>query len=166
MDGSIAHGRKFEVFIVVTKSTTMEKNIHQFFAAYEKRFNDAIHGEIDVQGMANAFGPYFVEASPLGIHGGTNDLEFHKKIPQSMEFYKKIGTHKMEITDEAVTPLDDLHCMVKIHWKAYYKNKDNTDLIIEFDVIYFLQHMNNEPKIFAYITGDEQDVLRKHGLIQ
>jgi hypothetical protein len=144
----------------------MEKNIHPFFAAYEKRFNDAINGALDVQGMADAFGPYFVEASPVGIQGGANDQNFHKKIPKGMEFYKKIGTHKMEITDEAVTTLDDYHYMVKIHWKAYYKNKDNTDLVIEFDVIYFLQDLNNELKIFAYITGNEQEVLRKNGLIQ
>jgi len=144
----------------------MEKNIHQFFAAYEKRFNDAIKGELDVEGTAKAFAPYFVEASPAGIQGSANGEEFRERIPQGIEFYKKIGTHKMEITAEDVTSLDDLHSMVKIHWKAYYKNKDNTDLIIDFDVIYFLQCRNDDLKIFAYITGDEQAVFRQHGLIQ
>jgi hypothetical protein len=143
----------------------MEKNIHQFFAAYEKRFNDAIRGELDVEGTANAFAQFFVEASPVGIQGGYNDMEFKKKIPQGMEFYKSIGTRNMEITSEAITPLDDYHYMAKIHWVATYKNKDNTDLSIEFDVIYFLQCRDSELKIFAYITGDEQKVLKEHGLI-
>lgn len=140
--------------------------IYNFFAAYEKRFNDALKGETDVEAMANAFGPAFVEASPAGIHGGSNDQEFRKKIPQGMDFYRQIGTHAMEILSQDVTPLDDLHFMVKIHWKATYKNKDNTDLSIEFDVIYFLQDKEDQLKIFAYITGDEDNVLREHGLIQ
>lgn len=144
----------------------MEKNIYNFFAAYEKRFNDALKGEMDVEATANAFAPFFVEASPAGIHGGSNDQEFRKKIPQGMDFYRHIGTNTMEIVAQDVTPLDDLHYMVKIRWKATYKNKDNTDLSIEFDVIYFLQHRENQFKIFAYITGDEDQVMREHGLIQ
>ena len=143
----------------------MEKNIHQFFAAYEKRFNDAINGETDSEAMANAFANYFVEASPVGITGGMNNPSFREKIPQGIEFYQKIGTRSMEITSEAVTPLDELHYMVKIHWKAAYKSKDNSDLYIEFDVIYFLQEKDEKLKIFAYITGDEQKVLKEHGLI-
>lgn len=144
----------------------MEKSIYDFFAAYEKRFNDALQGETDVEGTANAFGPFFVEASPAGIHGGSNDQEFRKKIPQGMDFYRHIGTDAMEIISQDVTPLDDLHYMVKIHWKATYKNKDNTELAIEFDVIYFLQNKEGQLKIFAYITGDEDKVMREHGLIQ
>lgn len=144
----------------------MEKNIFEFFAAYEKRFNDALKGETDVEGTARAFAPFFVEASPAGIHGGSNDQEFRKKIPQGMDFYRQIGTYSMEILAQDVTPLDDLHYMVKIHWNATYKNKDNTDLSIDFHVIYFLQRKDDELKIFAYITGDEDKVMREHGLIQ
>lgn len=143
----------------------MEKSIYDFFAAYEKRFNDALQGETDVEATANAFGPFFVEASPAGIHGGHNDQEFREKIPKGMDFYRHIGTDSMEIISQEVTPLDDLHYMVKIHWKATYKNKDNTELAIEFDVIYFLQHKDSQLKIFAYITGDEDKVMREHGLI-
>lgn len=144
----------------------MESSIYDFFAAYEQRFNTALHGETDVEGTASAFAPFFVEASPVGIHGGSNDSEFRKKIPQGMDYYRSIGTYSMEILSQDVTQLDDLHFMVKIHWKATYKNKDNSDLAIEFDVIYFLQLHDGALKIFAYITGDEDKVMREHGLIQ
>lgn len=144
----------------------MESSIYDFFAAYEQRFNTALQGETDVEGTAGAFAPFFVEASPAGIHGGSNDSEFRKKIPQGMEFYRSIGTYSMEILSQDVTQLDNLHFMVKIHWKATYRNKDNSDLAIEFDVIYFLQLKEGALKIFAYITGDEDKVMREHGLIQ
>ncbi|WP_276480020.1 hypothetical protein [Paraflavitalea pollutisoli] len=143
----------------------MESSIYDFFAAYEQRFNAALKGDTDVEGTASAFAPFFVEASPAGVHGGSNDSEFRKKIPQGMDFYRSIGTYSMEVLSQDVTQLDNLHFMVKIHWKATYKNKDNSDLEIEFDVIYFLQLREGELKIFAYITGDEDKVMRQHGLI-
>lgn len=36
---------------------------------------------------------------------------------------------------------------------------------IFFAVIYFVQSRENEHKIFAYITGDEQKAFRENGLI-
>lgn len=143
----------------------MESSIYDFFAAYEQRFNAALQGDTDIEGTAGAFASFFVEASPAGIHGGSNDSEFRKKIPQGMDFYRSIGTYSMEILSQEVTQLDHLHFMVKIHWKATYRNKDNTELDIEFDVIYFLQLQEGALKIFAYITGDEDKVMREHGLI-
>jgi hypothetical protein len=55
--------------------------------------------------------------------------------------------------------------MAKVHWQAIYNKKDKSKESIEFDVIYFVQTVNDQLKIFAYITGDEQGVLRERGLI-
>ena len=71
----------------------------------------------------------------------------------------------MKITDLEVTELDDLHSMAKVHWDSRYGKPDGEELQIDFDVFYFVQFINGEPKIFAYITGDEKTVLSKHGLI-
>ena len=83
------------------------------------------------------------------------------------EFYRKIGTQSMNITDRQITQLDEFHWMVKVHWKAEYLTRAEKRETIEFDVIYFVQILNDDetPKIFAYITGDEQRVMREHGLI-
>jgi hypothetical protein len=49
-----------------------------------------------------------------------------------------------------------------------YNNKiqfiTNTSVVIDFDTFYFVQRIKNL-KIFAYITGDEQKVLKEHGLV-
>lgn len=70
----------------------------------------------------------------------------------------------MTIDKIDITPIDAYHYQAKIHWKAHYE-QTKLEVDIEFDVIYLLQYLNNKLEIFAYITGDEQAELRKHGLI-
>ncbi|WP_119080782.1 hypothetical protein [Chitinophaga alhagiae] len=140
----------------------MMKKLQAFFAAYEQRFNDVLaSGATDVEATAGAFADYFVESSPRGVMGGKNDEKFREMIPKGNEFYRNIGTLSMKIGSLDITQLDNLHAVAKTHWKAGYKNNIN----IAFDVFYMVTLAGGEPKIFAYVTGDEQKVLQEHGLV-
>lgn len=140
----------------------MKDRIQTFFAAYEQRFNDALGGQqVDVDETTAAFADYFVESSPAGVMGGMNDEQFKEQIPKGFEFYKSIGTLSMKIGQLDITELDEFHAMAKVHWISAYKGNRQ----IEFDVHYFLNMLNGAPKIFAYITGDEQKVLSENGLV-
>jgi len=35
---------------------------------------------------------------------------------------------------------------------------------IDFDVHYLVQKLDGDPKIFGWVSGDEQALLRKHGI--
>jgi hypothetical protein len=142
-----------------------KQQLRTFFAAYEKRFNDFLAGEkLDSEGTINSFAPFFVEASPVGIVGGANDKNFKSNIEKGYKQYKNIGTRRMVIQSIDIQIIDDLHAMVKIHWLSEYEK--NRELIsIAFDVIYFVQTVDGDSKIFAYITGDEQKALKEAGLI-
>ena len=72
----------------------------------------------------------------------------------------------MKISKLDITKLDDLHYMVKVYWNSLYEKKNKKMISIGFDVIYFLRAKENEWKIFLYITGDEQKVLKENGLIE
>jgi hypothetical protein len=146
-----------------------QQKIERFFDDYAARMNGAL-GEspsVNLEEVAGQFADYFVEASPVGVTGGANGAEFRAMIPRGYEFYRKIGTQSMNITGRQITVLDDFHWMVKVHWKAEYLTRAEKRDTIEFDVIYFVQILKNDdtPKIFAYITGDEQRIMREHGLI-
>ncbi len=140
-------------------------NLEKFFMEYEARFNRAMAGTIDAEGTANAFASCFIEASPFGVNCGKNDDQFRIMIPKGYEFYRSIGTKSMKIISLDITSLDDFHSMAKVHWQAIYLKKDGSKESIDFDVIYFVQMISDQLKIFAYITGDEQGVLRERGLI-
>jgi hypothetical protein len=145
---------------------TVKQDLENFFDAYEARFNDALKGlPVDIEGTTAAFADNFIEASPKGIICGQNDDTFREAIPKGYDYYRSIGTRSMRIVWRNITPLDDYHALVKIHWQALYDRSDGDEEKIDFDVIYFVQTLGDTPKIFAYITGDEQRVLQEHGLI-
>jgi hypothetical protein len=142
------------------------RRVAAFFADYADRFNRSLAGqEVDPKEVAKSFARHFVEASPAGVHGGKNGLLFRWMIPRGFAHYRKIGTTRMHVTDIALDALDPLHALAKVHWEARYMKKDGVHERIDFDVTYLLHFEHGEPKIFAYITGDEQGMLREHGLI-
>lgn len=137
-------------------------DIERFFDDYADRFNKVLDGAgPDLEATVDAFAECFIEASPVGINCGKNDEAFRKAIPVGYDFYRKIGTQRMDLVRKDIQPLDDFHTMARIHWNAVYANGKE----IEFDVIYFVQDLGGGPKIFTYITGDEQKALEENGLI-
>jgi len=141
------------------------EQVKMFFNEYEQRFNESLQGTFpDIEGIRNAFAAYFVEGSPAGIICSKNDEKFKESIPLGLEFYKSIGTKSMLIKFIEVTKLDDLYSMAKVHWRATYLQNDK-EKALEFEVFYFLQTVGDAIKIFAYITGDEEQALKDNGLI-
>ena len=61
-----------------------------------------------------------------------------------------------------VMPLDDLHAMAHAHWRFDYQ-KDGRDGTIRFANIYLVAAKDG-PRLFDWITPDEQVALREHGL--
>lgn len=144
----------------------VHSTIENFFKRYEANFNRALAtGVADVDSVVDSFAEHFIEASPLGVNAGSNDSTFREVIPKGWMFYKDIGIRSMTIRSTEITMLDELHAMVKVNWTSRYLKSDKTPGEITFDVIYFLQLRNEGVKIFAYITGDEQKVLKEHGLL-
>jgi hypothetical protein len=148
-------------------SDNLQSMLTAFFAQYSARFNRGL-GEtpaVDAEGTAAAFTDCFLAANPAGVWCGKNDEQFLAQIPQGFAFYRSIGTQSMTIDGLDITPLDDLHAMVRVHWNSRYIKQDGSEVAIPFDVIYLLQILDGQPKIFAYITGDEMQVLKEHGLL-
>ncbi len=138
-----------------------------FFEEYEARVNRAISDppEVDAKATAAAFADFFLEASPLGIECAENGEKFLQVIPEGFKHYRKIGTKEMRMESINFVEIDELHSVVTVGWRAVYAKKDADDVAIEFKVHYMVQALDENPKIFAYVTGDEQKALRDAGII-
>lgn len=140
--------------------------IDAFFDAYATRFNRALLGEkVNPKEVSASFAAFFVEASPQGVIGGKNGWMFRRMIPKGFARYRKMGIKSMHIQGKDITLLDDLHAMAIIRWQSLYDRKDATTAAISFSVTYFVQQVKGNCKIFAYIAGDEERLLKEHGLI-
>ena len=140
--------------------------IERFFEEYAAQFARALADppEVDAGATAAAFADCFVEAGPRGVHCGKNDDAFQAQIPQGYAFYRGIGVRSMSVASLAPSQLDERHWGVRVGWSAAYDTGERAGTV-EFEVLYFLQMTGDGPKIFAYITGDEEGELRRLGLV-
>jgi hypothetical protein len=139
-----------------------------FFADYAKRSNDALREPPveDIDGIVGSFAPFFVEASPRGVHGGSNGAEFRIALSQGFARYREVGGKAMRVTRVKATELDNLHVQARVDWEFdYVRRSDSRNGTIAFQNIYFLSFATGRPKIFAYITPDEQRAMKDHGLL-
>lgn len=146
----------------------IEPAIRAFFDAYAGRMNDALADppRIDIRQAREAFAAYFVGTNHTHVHGGKNGLLFRLTIPRGYRHYRKIGCKRMELRRLEVKPLDAFHAMAETHWWSLFVKKDGEPVEIEFDNIYLLHIPKcGRPKIFAWITGDEQQALKDRGVI-
>jgi len=143
----------------------METEIRKFFERYESFFNQSLGGEMNLDEVASLYASEFIAASPAGVMAGKNDNQFKKVMAQGYAHYRAIGTKEMRMRDIRFSPMDEHHCVAHVAWTATYARKDQPDIEIDFDVHYLVQELDGKPKVFGWVSGDEQALLRKHGIM-
>ena len=143
----------------------METSVRKFFERYESSFNQSLGGDMDMDEVAALYASEFIAASPSGVTTGKNDDQLKQVMAQGYAHYRAIGTKEMRIRDVRLSPIDNHHCVAHVAWTATYARIDQLDVAIDFDVHYFVQKLDGEPKVFGWVSGDEQALLRKHGII-
>lgn len=143
----------------------MEASIRTFFERYESFFNRCLGGAMNLDEVAALYASEFIAASPAGVMTGKNDDQLKQVMAQGYARYRAMGTKDMRIRDVRLFAIDDHHCVAHVAWRATYARKGQPDVAIDFDVHYFVQTLDGEPKVFGWVSGDEQALLRKHGII-
>lgn len=142
-----------------------EASARKFFERYEKYFNRALAGEMEMDEVATLYASDFIAASPAGVMAGRNDDQLLLAMAEGYQRYRAMGNREMRIRDVRITPMDDHHCVAHVAWTATYARNGRPDVTIDFDVHYLLQQLDGEPKVFGWVSGDEQALLKEHGII-
>lgn len=143
----------------------MEASVRAFFERYESFFNRALAGDMDMGEVAALYAPAFIAASPAGVMTGENDEKLRQAMAQGYAHYRAIGTKEMRIRDVRMSPMDAHHCVAHVAWMATYARKDRSKVAIDFEVHYLVQKLDGDPKVFGWVAGDEQALLKEHGII-
>lgn len=114
--------------------------------------------------IATLYASDVIAASPAGVLAGKNDDRFSRPVTQGYAHYRAIGTKGMRIRNIRISPIDEHHCVAHVAWTATYARKDQPDMSIDFEVHYLVQ-LRDEAKIFGWVSGDEQALLKKHGIL-
>lgn len=143
----------------------MERSVKKLFERYETFFKRSLAGDIDMDAVASLYASDFIAASPAGVTTGKNDDRLEQLMEQGYARYRAIGTKEMRIRNVGISPVDEHHCVAHVAWTATYARQDQPYVAIDFDVHYLVQKLDGEPKIFGWMSGDEQALLRKHGIV-
>ena len=143
----------------------MESDVKELFERYESVFNQSLGGDMDLDSVAALYASEFIAASPAGVTAGKNDDQLKQVMAQGYARYRAMGTKEMRIRNVRLSPMDDHHCVAHVAWTATYARKDRLDVAIDFDVHYFVQKLEGEPKVFGWVSGDEEALLRQHGIV-
>jgi hypothetical protein len=143
----------------------METSVKRLFERYEKVAKAALLGDVDMDEVAALYASEFIAASPAGVTTGKNDAQLKQVMAQGYAHYRAIGTKEMSIRGLHISPMDEHHCVAHVAWRAIYARKDQPDVAIDFDVHYLVQQSGAEPKVFGWVSGDEQALLKEHGII-
>jgi hypothetical protein len=142
----------------------MKTSVRKFFERYKNFFNLALNGGTDLDEVAALYASEFIAASPAGVMTGKNDDQLKQVMAQAYARYRATGTKEMRIRNVRISPLDEYHCVAHVAWTATYARIIQQDVTIDFDVHYFVQKLDGEPKVFGWVSGDEQALLKKHGI--
>lgn len=143
----------------------MEKSVNELFQRYQEFFRRGLKNEADMEQVASSYATAFIAASPAGVSVGQNDEQLKQVMRQGFERYRQMGTKDMILRQVRVDPIDECHCVAHVAWTATYDRSAAPDVSIDFDVHYLVQQLDDGPKIFGWVSGDEQALLRQHGIV-
>ncbi|SCB21027.1 hypothetical protein GA0061098_100345 [Bradyrhizobium shewense] len=144
---------------------TMETNVRKLFERYENISKASLRGDVAMDEVAALYASEFIAATPAGVMTGKNDEHLKQVLAKGYAHYRAIGTKAMEMRGLRIAPVDEYHCVAHVSWRATYVRKNQSDVVIDFEVHYLVQHLGAEPKVFGWVSGDEQTLLRERGVI-
>lgn len=134
-------------------------SVSDFFTAYAR----ASLGN-DAGIIAKCYAENFMVAGPAGSMCYKNDEKFIAWLKNMFQVNRKLGMQDMKLIKVTTRPVGEFYTQAQVRWGAAYL-KDPNDLI-EFEITYILQHVNNDYKIIMYVTHEnEEDVLKEKGVI-
>lgn len=143
----------------------MESDVKELFERYERVFNHALGGDMNMDAVAALYASEFIAASPAGVMAGKNDDRLKQVMAQGYARYRAMGTKEMRTRDVRLSPMDDHHCVAHVAWRATYARTDRPDVALDFEVHYFVQKLDGAAKVFGWVSGDEEALLRQHGIL-
>lgn len=142
-----------------------KEQVEKFFQKYEQFFMQSLIGKLNSDEITELYAPEFIAASPMGVMTGKNDIDLQKTLSNGYEQYRKMGTIDMHVCKIKIYPIDEYHGVAHVFWRASYQKSDKSRVDIDFEVHYLMQEIKGKLRVFGWISGNEQEVLKEYGII-
>lgn len=141
-----------------------KQEVENFFAKYESVFGDAIEGRIDLEAIKRLYSEQFIAATPQGVRAAAFDGSFEEVMKKGYDRYRQIGTKSMKAESISIHEIDHCHLIARVRWHSVYQKPGHDEIHIPFDLSYFIEQRENNLKVFGWVTGDEEALLKANGV--
>ena len=141
------------------------KDVEIFVARYEYLFNRAVNGDADLDAIKMLYSAEFIAATPQGVRSGVIDDSFEAVMARRYERYRALGTKSMTVEKIDIHEIDGTHCVARVSWESVYQRGGGNEIHIPFDVNYLLEQRGGDLKVFGWIVGDEDALLKAKGVV-
>lgn len=148
-----------------TGTPSLESLVNELFQRYEREFNRSLQGDSDLAAVARLYAEAFIAAAPAGVITGQNDDQLKKVMADGFERYRQIGMTHMKLQRMGVCHIDELHALARVDWTATYVI-GNGKKTIDFTNAYLVRREGDTAMVFGWITGDEEAVMKAHGIVR
>jgi hypothetical protein len=140
-------------------------DVADFFSRYANLFNRAVIGEVDLSAIKTLYTDEFIAATPKGVHAGAINDAFEDAMLKGYDRYRAMGAKSMSVEGIDVHEVDDAHCVARVRWNSVFQKRGEDAIHILFDASYLLVQQGGRIKVFGWITGDEEGVLKENGVL-
>ncbi|MDP9606490.1 nuclear transport factor 2 family protein [Variovorax sp. NFACC27] len=138
--------------------------LRDFFLRYGREFNEGLAGRLNRRALSDLYAEAFIASAPAGVVIGRNDSEFARATSEGFRRYQDTGMKRMELEGVTVSSIDALHAIAHAAWNAVY-TVEGGEKSIRFTNTYLLRlDALGALRVFGWITGDEEEAMRKHGI--
>ncbi|RYE09447.1 MAG: hypothetical protein EOP22_09230 [Hyphomicrobiales bacterium] len=141
------------------------EDVEAFMQGYAEAMDSGVKsGKPDGKLIACHFAADLIAASPAGIQAASSK-GLAAVVEQGIASYRAMGGAAFVAEAIAIEELAPTSFMASVGWRFDYKRpKDGKEGSVSFTNRYFVNSADGSPKIFAWITPDEQAALKQHGL--
>ena len=129
---------------------------------FEKYASVSMKSEPDLH--AKLYADDFIAAGPSGSAVFKNDAQFLEWLKRIYDFNKKTGMESIRVISVHDNPISGQYSLASVKWGAKYKKTGEE--LIHFEITYLLRFFQNQIKILAYISHEDQErVMKKRGIL-
>jgi hypothetical protein len=134
-------------------------SLDQFFSRYAARSMSP-----QPETLAAMYAATFIVGGPEGSHAFTNDTRFLEWLRQVADFNRRHGMRALIAVSIRDVTLSPLHTLATVIWGARFEKTG--DRVIEFEISYLLERVEDEWRILSYISRSDQNAeMAKEGLL-
>lgn len=136
-----------------------------WFRDYARLLTQALQGGAPLRAIRARYDDAFIAGSPNGMKAARNGWLLGLVTWQAGRFHRRVGTVETRLESAEAIELFEGFDAVRVRFQSDHRTTQGL-ITIPFDITYLMRRTGpGTAKIFGFLSGDEMETYRRHGLV-